>query len=82
MNDTETSYDSSSTCCAWPLILVLASLLIVNSVQFISILRERSAAKQVTENAGDYQVDDARRFATLNVGGSATTTVSFIVSRD
>jgi len=52
MNDTETSYDSSSsTCCAWPLILVLASLLIVNSVQFISILRERSAVKQVTENA-------------------------------
>jgi len=29
----------------------LASLLIVNSVQFVSILRERSAVKQVTENA-------------------------------
>jgi acetyl-CoA C-acetyltransferase len=38
--------------------------------------------KQVTDQAGDYQVEDARRFATLNVGGSATTTVSFVVSRD
>ncbi len=42
---------ASSACCAWPLILVLASLLIVNSVQFVSILRERSAVKQVAENA-------------------------------
>jgi len=31
--------------------MVLGTLLIVNSVQFISILRERSAVKQVTENA-------------------------------
>lgn len=38
--------------------------------------------KQVTGQAGDYQIDGARRFGTLNVGGSATTTVSFIVSRD
>lgn len=37
--------------------------------------------KQVTGNAGDYQVDDAKRFATLNVGGSATTTVSFVIER-
>jgi acetyl-CoA C-acetyltransferase len=37
--------------------------------------------KQVTGQAGDYQVEGARRFATLNVGGSATTTVSFIVER-
>ena len=29
--------------------------------------------KQVTGQAGDYQVEGARRFATLNVGGSATT---------
>lgn len=39
------------------------------------------AYKQVTGQAGDYQVDDARTFATLNVGGSATTTVSFVVQR-
>ncbi|MEY5062866.1 MAG: hypothetical protein RLZZ112_830 [Verrucomicrobiota bacterium] len=53
MNDANQGYESSSpsTCCAWPLILVLGALLIVNSVQFISILRERSAVKQVTENA-------------------------------
>lgn len=53
MNDVNQGYESpsSSTCCAWPLILVLGALLIVNSVQFISILRERSAVKQVTENA-------------------------------
>ncbi len=37
--------------------------------------------KQVTGTAGGYQVDGARRFATLNIGGSATTTVSFIVGR-
>jgi acetyl-CoA C-acetyltransferase len=38
-------------------------------------------AKQVTDTAGDYQIDGARRMATLNVGGSATTTVSFVVGR-
>jgi acetyl-CoA C-acetyltransferase len=37
--------------------------------------------KQVTGTAGDYQVEGARTFATLNVGGSATTTVSFVVGR-
>lgn len=35
--------------------------------------------KQTTGKAGDYQVDGANNFATLNVGGSATTTVSFVV---
>ncbi|MCU1392882.1 MAG: hypothetical protein JWM34_1310 [Ilumatobacteraceae bacterium] len=39
------------------------------------------AAKQVTGTAGDYQVDGADTFATLNVGGSATTVVSFVVTR-
>lgn len=38
-------------------------------------------AKQVTGKAGGYQVEGAKRFATLNIGGSATTTVSFIVGR-
>lgn len=37
------------------------------------------AAKQVSDAAGDYQVDGARRFGTLNIGGSTATTVSFIV---
>jgi acetyl-CoA C-acetyltransferase len=37
--------------------------------------------KQVTGQAGDYQVEGARTFATLNVGGSATTTVSLVVDR-
>ncbi len=37
------------------------------------------AAKQVSELAGDYQVDGARRFGTLNIGGSTATTVSFVV---
>lgn len=37
------------------------------------------AYKQVTDTAGDYQVNGARDFATLNIGGSATTCVSFIV---
>jgi acetyl-CoA C-acetyltransferase len=35
----------------------------------------------VTGHAGDYQVEGAKTFATLNIGGSATTTVSFIVGR-
>jgi acetyl-CoA C-acetyltransferase len=34
---------------------------------------------QVTGNAGDYQVRDARRVATLNIGGSGTTSVVHIV---
>ena len=37
------------------------------------------AAKQVSGLAGDYQVDGARRFGTLNVGGSTATTVSFVI---
>jgi acetyl-CoA C-acetyltransferase len=37
--------------------------------------------KQVTGTAGAYQVAGAKTFATLNVGGSATTTVSFVVSQ-
>jgi acetyl-CoA C-acetyltransferase len=39
------------------------------------------AYKQVTETAGAYQVEGARNFATLNIGGSTTTCVSFIVGR-
>lgn len=39
------------------------------------------AAKQVTGQAGDCQVEGARRFQTLNIGGSATTTVSFVIGR-
>jgi len=37
------------------------------------------AWRQVTGRAGDYQVEGARNFATFNVGGSATTAVSFVV---
>ena len=37
------------------------------------------ATKQVSGTAGDYQVDGARRVATLNIGGSTATTVSFVV---
>ena len=37
------------------------------------------AAKQVSDRAGDYQVDGARRFGTLNFGGSTATTVSFVI---
>jgi acetyl-CoA C-acetyltransferase len=38
------------------------------------------AARQVAGRAGETQIDGARRFATLNIGGSATTAVSFIVA--
>lgn len=37
------------------------------------------AAKQVSDTAGDYQIGGARRVATLNIGGSTATTVSFVV---
>ena len=37
------------------------------------------AAKQVSGLAGDYQVDGAQRFGTLNFGGSTATTVSFVI---
>ncbi|GLX93381.1 acetyl-CoA acetyltransferase [Herbidospora sp. NBRC 101105] len=37
------------------------------------------AAKQVAGRAGAYQVEGARRFGTLNIGGSTTTTVSFVI---
>jgi acetyl-CoA C-acetyltransferase len=39
------------------------------------------AAKQVSGAAGDCQVGGARRFATLNIGGSTATTVSFVIGR-
>lgn len=37
--------------------------------------------KQITGRAGDYQIEGARDVATLNIGGSATTTVSFVIGR-
>nr|WP_310524682.1 acetyl-CoA acetyltransferase [Polymorphobacter sp.] len=37
--------------------------------------------KQVTAQAGNYQVDGANTVQTLNIGGSTTTTVSFIVQK-
>lgn len=40
----------------------------------------RDAARQVTGQAGECQVEGARTVATLNIGGSLTTTVSFVVA--
>jgi acetyl-CoA C-acetyltransferase len=40
------------------------------------------AALQVTGQAGAYQVEGARNFQTLNIGGSGTTSVSFVVGID
>ena len=37
------------------------------------------AFKQVTDRAGDYQVEGAKTVQTLNIGGSTTTTVSLVV---
>jgi acetyl-CoA C-acetyltransferase len=39
------------------------------------------AAAQVCAEAGELQVEGARRAATLNIGGSTATTVSFVVER-
>ncbi|HQZ33087.1 MAG TPA: acetyl-CoA acetyltransferase [Ilumatobacteraceae bacterium] len=38
------------------------------------------AANQVSGTAGETQVEGARTFSTLNIGGSTTTTVSFVVA--
>ncbi len=38
------------------------------------------ATKQVSDSAGDYQVDGADTVGTLNFGGSTATTVSFVVT--
>jgi len=38
------------------------------------------AAKQVSGTAGDYQVENAKTFGTLNFGGSTATTVGFVVN--
>jgi len=35
--------------------------------------------RQATGQAGDYQVDGAKRFAMLNIGGSGTTSCAFVV---
>jgi len=35
--------------------------------------------RQVTGTAGDYQVEGAKRFAMLNIGGSATTSCAFVI---
>ena len=37
--------------------------------------------RQVTDNAGDYQVEDAKKFAMLNIGGSGTTSCVFVVGK-
>jgi acetyl-CoA C-acetyltransferase len=37
------------------------------------------AARQVSGTAGDYQIEGAKTFATLNIGGSCATVVSFVV---
>jgi acetyl-CoA C-acetyltransferase len=39
------------------------------------------AYKQITGTAGDYQIENASRIATLNIGGTATTNVCFIVEK-
>lgn len=40
------------------------------------------AYKQVTGQAGDYQIAGARRVATLNIGGSGTTSVAMVIGID
>jgi acetyl-CoA C-acetyltransferase len=37
------------------------------------------AFKQVTGQAGEYQIEGAKKIGTLNIGGSGTTSVSFVV---
>ena len=37
--------------------------------------------RQVTGTAGDYQVDGAKKFAMLNIGGSGTTSCAFVIGK-
>ena len=37
------------------------------------------AFKQAAGQAGDYQIDGAQKIATLNIGGSGTTTVAMVI---
>jgi len=37
--------------------------------------------RQITHSAGDYQVENAKKFAMLNIGGSGTTNCVFIVGK-
>ncbi len=37
--------------------------------------------RQITDSAGEYQVEGARKFAMLNIGGSGTTSCVFIVGK-
>ena len=39
------------------------------------------AYKQIAGTADDYQVENAKRVATLNIGGTATTNVCFVVNK-
>ena len=37
--------------------------------------------RQITHHAGEYQVEDAKTFAMLNIGGSGTTSCVFVVGK-
>ena len=39
------------------------------------------ATKQVTQRAGDAQINGAKQIATLNIGGSCATVCSFVVDQ-
>ena len=51
MNNENQSYSTTCPSCAWPLITLLAALLIVNLVQLVSIIQERSSVNQLAGNA-------------------------------
>jgi len=51
MHDELNSHSSTCPSCAWPLITVLAAFLVVNVVQLVSIIQERSSVNQVAANA-------------------------------
>ena len=45
----------------------------------LEVDEDRALGLAVTGQAGAYQVEGAKNFQTLNIGGSGTTSVSFIV---
>ena len=52
-----------------------------NPIGASGLIRFAEAALQVRGMAGEHQIEGAKNVQTLNIGGSGTTSVSFVVGR-
>ena len=51
MNNENQSPATACSSCTWPLVTLMAALLVVNLVQLVSIIQERSSVNQLAGNA-------------------------------